>query len=241
MSMEFSVKVVRAGVALGIAFAAAAAVAATPPELVQLRYASPAAALVTQVHLPLGTHSYYVGNYNLQIQAPASTFQGYCVDPFQYASSSYLTYEKSTLGSFLSGSAQKLADVTSLFSHAYAGTVGNATKAAGFQLALWEVFSDDRNLATGKVYKTGGTNAAVVTEAGSLLASLSTASWTAPAVNYDLTMFSNGQAQDFLVAAPAIGPSMTPVPEPESVSLMLAGLGLLGFVARKRRSPRPAA
>lgn len=241
MPMEFRVQVIRAGVVFGIAFAAAAAVAATPPEPVQLRYASPAAALVTQVHLPLGTQNYYVGNYNLQIQAPAASFQGYCVDPFQYASSSYLAYQKSTLSSFLAGSAQKLADVTSLFNHAYAGTIGNATKAAGFQLALWEVFSDDRNLATGNVYKTSKTNAAVVTEAGGLLASLSSATWTTAAANYDLTMFSNGQAQDFLVAAPALGPSTTPVPEPESVALMLAGLGLLGFATRKRRSPCPTA
>ena len=34
-----------------------------------------------------------------------------------------------------------------------------------------------------------------------------------------------------------IGLSVTPVPEPETYALMLAGLGAVGFIARRRRKP----
>jgi hypothetical protein len=213
----------------------AASGAAAAGEAVQLRYASPAAALVTAVHLPLGTQNYYVGNYTLQTQSPAVSFQAYCVDPFHYASAAYLPYQRAPLASFLAGSPDRLADVGSLFSHAYAATTGNATKAAGFQLALWEVFNDDKNLGTGAVQKTAHTNAAVVAEADSLLASLVDASWSTLAVNYDLTMFSNAQAQSYLAAMPSMGGTSMPIPEPEATALMLAGIALLGLVSRRRR------
>lgn len=133
-----------------------------------MRYASPAAALVTQVHLPLGTQNYYVGNYTLQTQSPASSFQAHCVDPFRHASAAYLAYRKSPLASFLTGPAQQFADVGSLYAHAYAGSLGNASKAAGFQLAVWEVFNDDGDLAIGSVRKTANTNTAAVAEANGL-------------------------------------------------------------------------
>ena len=244
MPMFFRMNAARLGAMLAIAFAATAMPAAAAGETVMLRYASPAAVLATQVHLPLGTQNYYVGNYTLQMQSPAASFQAYCVDPFHFASTSYLPYQKSPLASFLSGSVQKLADVTSLFSHAYAGSVGNAPKAAGFQLALWEVFNDDKNLASGSVHKTTNTNAAAVADAGVLLASLATATWTTPAANYELTMFSNGQAQSFLAAASYLGSNSIamPLPEPETAVLMLVGLGLLALASwRGRGNQNPAA
>lgn len=244
MSLQLPADALRILPVLFVALAAASPGLASATETVQLRYASPAAALVTQVQLPLGTQDYYVGNYTLQSQVPASSFQAYCVDPFRHASSGYLGYEKSMLANFLSGSAQKLADVRSLFGHAYAGSVGNATKAAGFQLALWEVFNDDGNLASGSVRKTANTNAAAVAEADGLLASLAGANWTTPAASYELTMFSNAHAQSYLAAAPYLGsnsievPVAVPLPEPEAFVLMLVGLlGLLGWASCRRKTP----
>lgn len=224
------------GIKLALVLAVYTAPVAAIAETVQLRYVSPAAALATQVHLPLGTQTYYVGSYNLQIQTPASSFVAYCIDPFQYASTSYLPYQSSALAGLLPASEQKLADATSLFAHAYAGSIGNATKAAGFQLALWEVFNDNSNLAGGSIYKTSKTNAAAVAEANSLLASLASASWTTPAENYELTVYSNGQKQDFVAATPALIIVSTPVPEPASASMLLAGLALLGLALNRNHT-----
>jgi hypothetical protein len=212
--------------ATGTGFAAA--------ETVTLHYAGPGSTLTTQVTLPTGTHNYIVGNYRLEPSGPAQSFLAFCVDPFQWASGSDRSYDKSSLASFLSGvpgSTTKLAEVTALFGHAYAGTIGNATKAAGFQLALWEVFNDSHNLSDGVVRTTGLTNVGAADEADRLLDALS--GWTStPGTAYQLTMYSNAAHQDFLAA--------TPVPEPETVALLLGGLALLG-VATRRRAVRHAA
>ncbi len=200
-------------------------------ETVMLHYAGPGSTLTTQVTLPTGTHNYIVGNYRLEPSGPAQSFLAFCVDPFQWASGSDRSYDKSSLASFLSGSTTKLAEVTALFGHAYAGTIGNATKAAGFQLALWEVFNDNQDLSSGVVRTTGLTNKGAADEADRLLDALS--GWTStPGTAYQLTMYSNASHQDFLAA--------TPVPEPETVALLLGGLALLG-VATRRRAGRHAA
>src|SRR6267143_2285221 len=46
-------------------------------------------------------------------------------------------------------------------------------------------------------------------------------------------------AQDFLINGPRI--QVTPVPEPEAYAMLMAGLGLLGFIARRRRKSLNAA
>lgn len=226
MPKIFRLSLAAAILASGAGFAAA--------ESTTLHYAGPGSTLTTQVTLPTGTRNYIVGNYLLEPAGPADSFLAFCVDPFQWASGSDLSYDKSPLTSFLSGSATRLAEVTSLFGHAYADTVGNATKAAGFQLALWEVFNDDKNLSAGVVRTTGSTAFAAKTEAQRLLDALP--AWTTtPGTAYQLTMYSNAAQQDFLAATPGTNfPNTTPVPEPETFALLLGGLALLGVVTRRR-------
>jgi hypothetical protein len=163
------------------------------------------------------------------------------VDPLREAKSVYVDYTKTTLRSFLSGSTQKFADVSNLFGIAYADSIGNATKAAGFQLALWEVFNDDGNLASGNVFKTAGTNPAAVAEANRLLANMASTSLATPSTSYALTLFRNSDAQSYLAATPYLGVSVMAVPEPKAVVLMLFGLGFLGFASWRRKDRGRAA
>jgi hypothetical protein len=203
-----------------------------------IRYQSTVNGLTTQLDLPLaGSANYLLGNYNFatrdtQTQASAGSFIGYCVDPFQWASSSFHTYEVKPLSSFLDVSSDRYADVTRLFGHAYADSLTNATKAAGFQLALWEVFNDDGNLAGGSVRTTTGTSMAIKGEAQSLLDLLNT--WTDVGTSYKLTFHENSMYQNYLAVTGINSSNVPAIPEADSYAMLLAGLGLLGFMARRR-------
>lgn len=222
----------------GAAHAITPAAPPAPSETLDIRYQSTAKGLASQLYLPLaGNAIYQLGNYNFasrdtQTQASAGSFIGYCVDPFQWASSSFHTYEVKPLSSFLDVSSDRYADVTRLFGHAYADSLTSATKAAGFQLALWEVFNDNGNLDSGLVRTTASTNGLVKSEAQSLLSSLS--SWSDTGTAYQLTFYENAMFQNYL-AVTGIDPVGIPaIPEADSYALLLAGLGLIGFVARRR-------
>lgn len=210
----------------------------TQAEMLDIRYQSIANGLTTQLSLPLvGTTNYQLGNYNFATRDTASStavgsFIGYCVDPFQWANGSFHTYEVKSFDSFSTTSPDRYKDVTRLFGHAYADSLTDATKAAGFQLALWEVFNDDGNLGTGQVHTTAGTNSLVTNAAQSLLSSLS--SWSDTGTAYQLTFYENANYQNYL-AVTGIDPVTVPaIPEADSYAMLLAGLGLLGFMARRR-------
>lgn len=52
----------------------------------------------------------------------------------------------------------------------------------------------------------------------------------------------NGTNNDYLVWGVNVNPiSVSSVPEPETYAMILAGLGLMGFVARRRKAKQPAA
>lgn len=198
-------------------------------DTVALRYAGPAGTIDTQVLIPVSAAPITVrmGTYNIERQSPAGSFIAYCSDPFQYSNGGFSTYDSRPLASHLAAAPARLADVALLFGNAYAGSLASATRAAGFQLALWEMWHDDKNLDFGIVQATGGTGAAVRAEAQSLLDQLG--GWTA-GTPYQITVYASDNYQDYVTA--------TPVPEPAAWALMLAGLGLAGgFVLRRRIVP----
>lgn len=179
-----------------------------------------------------GAQNYFAGSANITVGTTSSngtSFLAYCIDPFQWASSTPTAYTLSSLSSL--GTSQA-ADVTKLYSQSYASTSGNNVNSAAFQLALWELAKDDGVLTTGDVHTTSSTSSSVVAAANSMISNAKTGA--VGATNYSFNLYTSGTKQDFLVASVS---SVSPVPEPNTYALMIAGLGLIGFTASRRRIP----
>jgi hypothetical protein len=196
---------------------------------VNLSYISTNTTRYTQVSVNGSNLNTSIGSYNLKIDGVNTV--GFCVDPFQWATSTTKTYDKSSLDAmdFASGNgATRFVNAQKLFDNAYAGLSGSA-QTAGFHLALWEIFHGDLNTTTGNIKKTGYSDFGMLAAANTFLGALN--GWTATNA-YDLTFYGNGQYQDFLVAKP----SAVPVP----AALPLLASGLIGFVALRRRKTNQA-
>lgn len=176
--------------------------------------------------LPVQSSSanYWSGLQTISVNDGSSTtsFLAFCVDPFQWSPGSYTTYTKTDFNAFFGS---RVADITALYNEAYSGATasGGNGAAAAMQLALWEVANDNKNLATGGVQTVSGTNSALKTNAQALLTNLGSFGGSS---NYNFTLYTSSTNQDYLVA--------TPVPEPQTYMMLLAGLGLMGYVARRR-------
>ena len=176
--------------------------------------------------LPVNNSSqnYFVGTQNITVNG--SSFLAFCIDPYQYSSGTPASYTVSNnLSSYL-GSTQ--ADqVSNLFSQSYASTTGSAANSAAFQLALWELANDNGNLKTGAVQAMDSNNTTVLA-ASTMITNAQTGSGS---TQYSFNIYKNPTRQDFLVTVSA-------VPEPETYALLLAGLGLMGTVVRRRSQSR---
>ena len=174
-----------------------------------------------------GPQNYFAGFQTIEVQSgssQASTFQALCIDPAQYSSHSFSSYDSPAPAAFFFGLGDKAAAITTLYNHAYLGTLSDNHKAAAFQLALWEIANDDGNLSNGSVkVVTGSTHQWLIDDAQALLNAQVNPS--APSL-YNFTIYRSSAQQDFIVA--------TPVPEPGTYAMFLAGLGLMGVIARRR-------
>ena len=154
--------------------------------------------------------------------SPDVSFQAWCVDIFNTLASpsSYTLQSASTFYSADPGKATALSHLASN----YLSSVTNATTSGAFQLAVWEIVNEASgggyNLGAGNFKATSG-DATAVTTANTWLSNLS------GSVTMTASVWSSGSSQDVAVFAP--------VPEPETYAMMLAGLGLMGFVARRRK------
>jgi hypothetical protein len=156
-----------------------------------------------------------------------AAFESYCVDLYQFISFG-TTYHDYTLPGTTHAftNPTDYADLSKLY--ARAGVVDTSVKEAAFQIAAWEIAFDTStvytitSLSDGTATFTGGTadSSGALTLATTWLTSLDSAG-PGPGIA--------------VLQSPGEQDVMTPVPEPETYALMLAGLGALGFAARRRR------
>lgn len=165
-----------------------------------------------------------------------NAFQSFCVDifhGFNFAVQSFDSFSTSVS----TISAQATIDLGRLFTqyHSFIDSPGSSSLyESAFQLAVWEIVNEGiggvYNLASGDFQVTS--NSTGYSLANSWLTNLmtnpSTSSYTANFWTVDSMITKNhGTAQDIVVFAP--------VPEPTIYSMMLVGLGLIGFTLRRRK------
>ncbi len=166
-------------------------------------------------------------SYNRSGPTPPNSFVAYCIDlaqTFSWNNSFTVTetWPNTIFGGFKTGALDRL------YTQHYA-TATTPILSAAFQLAVWEIVTETSantysalDLDTGSFRTTSGNNTARTT-ADSWLHSLG----AGPSGGYVLTALVSGTRQDQMMA--------TPIPEPETYMMLLAGLGLMGFVARRRQ------
>jgi len=178
----------------------------------------------------------YAGGFKMQnLTAGGPSFLAWCVDI--YGSIQDTVYNYKTASQFYGAGSYKITDLERLASYAYSNySMTNSLNSAAFQLAAWEIVSEanapvpNYSLSGGDFKVTGGganyMNA--VNLANSWLSVVDAGNY---AISYKLNVWQDPvgapNTQDLAI--------FTPVPEPEIYAMMAAGLGLMGFVARRRK------
>lgn len=178
-----------------------------------------------------GTNSSHGG-----VLANNSSFETYCVDLTQFAPGGMTTsLDGYTLvGSTAQVTSGKLTDINKLYTVGSAWASTNASTAAAFQSAIWEIVYETAgsyDLGNGNMkFGVAGSNSALATDlafANGLFTGLGSVN-----ALYSSQVLYSRSAQDFLV--------MTPVPEPEGYALAFAGLACVGLFGRKFRAAKKA-
>jgi len=165
--------------------------------------------------------------------APTS-FVAYCVDLAQsFSFNNPFTVTAASPASMSAIGGVRTSVLDRLYTQRFA-SVDNRMESAAFQLAIWEVLREAPTTNVAAYSLSSGSFVATAATSGTTLDSdainLAT-SWlntlSGASGGYTLTVLSSATHQDQMMA--------TPVPEPETYMMLLAGLGLMGFVARRRR------
>ncbi|MCQ0970651.1 VPLPA-CTERM sorting domain-containing protein [Paracoccus sp. TK19116] len=166
------------------------------------------------------------GLFMLKDKVSGTKFETFCIDVYNTLGTPPGKYD-TTQTSWFSTKATEA--VQKLYNTAYA-SVSTAVQAAGFQLALWEIVTEDTSkngFDLSKGFFSATASSAVMNQAKSYLSGL-TGKQTG---SYDLTFFkstSTPKGQDLLSATPSA------VPVPASVLLLAGGLAGLGGIARRK-------
>jgi hypothetical protein len=160
-----------------------------------------------------------------------NAFQSFCVDIFH--SFNFITDSFDVLKPATIISSQAAVDLGRLYTNHQAdisSTGSSATNESAFQLAVWEIVNERSGTYSlnGGQFNATGTGSAL---ANTWLSELGTASNSAYTANIwtvqSMLSVGKGYAQDVVVFAP--------VPEPQTYAMMLVGLGLIGFTARRKK------
>lgn len=170
-----------------------------------------------------------MGMWQVSATNPASSFLAFCIEPFvtlPNAPGTGVTSGTYTGAAYANANASQQANVQELYDRYY-GEVSSGSAAAsrvmGFQLALWNL--QNGTPTTDWTLMVSGQPA--TDAAAAMVASVITPDTVAR--QYSLTQWSSVGAtnfQDVLQAAP--------VPEPATYALMLAGVAMVGTIARRR-------
>jgi hypothetical protein len=162
------------------------------------------------------------------------SFTAFCIEPSAPNAPTSAGFKTYTIDSFVGTQATLL---QGLYSSTFSG-LSTKNDNAAFQLAVWEIVREasspvlDVSQGAGSFYvKTDGLSGASLQSANDLIAQANSYLATAQTYNgpalYTLTKLTNGAYQDLVVAQP--------VPEAQTYAMFLAGLGVIGFVARRRQ------
>jgi len=164
-----------------------------------------------------------------QVKYDSNTFLAFCLDPHVAVNNAANNYS--------SGIFKASDSVKRLYEGFYSSATSDLTTKsfAAFQVALWELNNDsahatagdNANLLAGDL-KFKNLSNAVVKEASQMLSVAKGTAEIKNLYNYTSLVSVNPASQTLL--------SVSPVPEAQTWAMLVAGLGLLGFMARRRKA-----
>lgn len=169
------------------------------------------------------------------VDTVAGSFQAYCIEPAQPNALTAYGAQTYSIGSFTGVQATLL---QGLYSSTF-GSVHSVNEQAAFQLAVWEITRETAgtlsvSLNSGAFFLKPANSSTDAQQIANSLESIANGylnaalSYQGPSL-YSLSKLTNNTYQDLIYATPAGA-----VPEPETYALLLAGLGAIGLVARRR-------